>query len=129
MGTDFRQHSPETKAFWDAADAGRLVLPRCRQCHRTHWYPRGICPHCLSTALDWHESSGEGEIYSFSVNRMENKPYVLAYVTLREGPMMLSNVIGADPATLSIGTKVKVLFQPAVMQALVPLFILRTAHN
>ncbi|MHC4047935.1 Zn-ribbon domain-containing OB-fold protein [Bradyrhizobium sp. 23AC] len=124
-GTDFIAHSPETKPFWDAAARGRFVLPRCRQCDRTHWYPRGICPHCLSTALDWQESTGEGEIHSFSVNRMRDQPYVLAYVALTEGPIMLTNVIDADPATLSIGTKVKVVFKPAAAQAPVPLFAVR----
>lgn len=124
-GTDFIAHSPETKPFWDAAARGRFVMPRCRQCDRTHWYPRGICPHCLSTALDWQESPGEGEIHSFSVNRMGDQPYVLAYVALTEGPIMLTNVINADPATLSIGAKVKVVFKPAPEQAPVPLVVLR----
>lgn len=125
IGKDFIENSPETKPFWDAAAAGRFVLPWCGQCHRTHWYPRGICPHCFSTALEWRESPGEGEIHSFSVNRMENEPYVLAYVALTEGPIMLSNVIDGDPATMSIGTKVKVVFKPVVGQPSVPLFAVR----
>ncbi|WP_342723841.1 Zn-ribbon domain-containing OB-fold protein [Bradyrhizobium sp. B097] len=123
IGTDLIEESPETKAFWDAVAGGRFVLPRCRLCHRTHWYPRGICPHCFSTELDWHESSGDGEIYSFSVNRMGNEPYVVAYVALSEGPIMLSNVIDADPLTLSIGTRVKVAFRPAIGRLPVPLFV------
>lgn len=121
-GTDLIEHSPETKPFWDAAAAGRFVLPRCRRCHRVHWYPRGICPFCLSTALDWQESLGRGEIYSFAVNRMGKDAYVLAYIALREGPIMLGNVIDADPTTLSIGTKVTAVFKVAVGQAPVPLF-------
>lgn len=122
VGADAIENSPETKPFWDAAAAGRLVLPRCRHCHRTHWYPRGICPHCLSTEVDWLESPGEGEIYSFSVNRMGRQAYVLAYVALSEGPLMLGNVVDADFATLSIGKKVKVIFKHAVGEAPVPLF-------
>ncbi|MFK4529308.1 putative OB-fold protein [Bradyrhizobium japonicum] len=122
IGIDFIEQSPETKPFWDAASAGRFVLPRCRQCHKTHWYPRGVCPHCLSSELAWEESRGEGEIYSFSVNRTGKEPYVLAYVALSEGPIMLGNVIDANPATLSIGKKVKVVFKPVLGQAAVPLF-------
>lgn len=121
VGPDIIENSPETKPFWDAAAAGRFVLPRCRRCQKIHWYPRGICPHCLSTELEWQESSGEGEIYSFSVNRMGKEPYVAAYVTLSEGPIMLTNVIDADPATLSIGKKVKVVFRAADGQPSVPL--------
>ncbi|MCK1453193.1 OB-fold domain-containing protein [Bradyrhizobium sp. 35] len=125
IGTEFIAQSPETKPFWEAAGAGRFVLPRCRQCNRTHWYPRGICPHCLSTTIDWQDSPGEGEIYSFAINRMGKEPYVVAYVALTEGPIMLTNVIDADPGALSIGTSVKVTFKPAVTQAPVPLFVVR----
>lgn len=124
VSNDFISHSPETRPFWDAAAEGRFVLPRCRQCHRTHWYPRGICPHCLSTELEWQESPGEGEIYSFSVNRIGTEAYVLAYVMLSEGPIALGNVINADPIALSIGKRVKVVFRPAIGQPPVPLFAL-----
>lgn len=123
IGLEYIENSPETKPFWDAAAAGRLVLPRCRQCHKTHWYPRGICPHCLSTALDWQESPGEGEIHSFSVNRMGKEAYVLAYVALSEGPIVLSNIIDTDPATLSVGAKVMVAFRTVAGQASIPLFV------
>lgn len=122
---EFIEQNPETKPFWNAAAAGRFVLPWCRQCHRTHWYPRGVCPHCQSTALDWKESPGEGEIYSFSVNRRGKEPYVLAYVALSEGPIVLSNVVDADLAALSIGKKVKVVFKTAAAQGPVPLFAIR----
>ncbi|MCK1589096.1 OB-fold domain-containing protein [Bradyrhizobium sp. 169] len=122
VATSFIENSPETKPFWDAASAGRFVLPVCRQCQMMHWYPRGFCPHCMSTMLEWQESHGEGEIYSFSVNRVGREPYVLAYIALREGPIMLSNVIDADLARLSIGDRVKVVFKPAAGQAPVPLF-------
>ena len=33
---------PLTKPFWDAAKEDRLVLPRCIDCNRVHWYPRWI---------------------------------------------------------------------------------------
>ncbi|WP_342710002.1 OB-fold domain-containing protein [Bradyrhizobium sp. B124] len=125
LRTEHVENSPETNPFWDAAATGRFVLPRCRHCHKTHWYPRGICPHCLSTALDWQEFSGEGEIYSFSVNRMGKEAYVLAYVVLSEGPILLGNVIDVDPATLSIGRNVKMIFKPTAGQAPVPIFVVR----
>jgi uncharacterized OB-fold protein len=123
-GAIYIENSPETKPFWDAAALGRLVLPWCGQCRKTHWYPRGVCPHCLSTAIEWRESPGEGKIYSFSVNRMGKAPNVLAYVALAEGPMMLARIIGADPDALAIGNKVKVVFRPVDGEAPVPLFSL-----
>lgn len=121
VGTEFIENNPETKPFWEAAAAGRFVLPWCQQCRKTHWFPRGFCPHCLSTELDWREASGEGEIYTFSVNRTAKQPFVAAYVALKEGPIMLTNVVDSDPATLAIGRKVRVVFKPDDGQLPVPL--------
>lgn len=39
---------PVTQPFWDGAKEGKLMLPRCVDCNRVHWYPRIICPHCHS---------------------------------------------------------------------------------
>ena len=50
--------TPETEAFVAAARAGRLMLPWCADCGRTHWYPRALCPHCSSTRLHWKPASG-----------------------------------------------------------------------
>jgi uncharacterized OB-fold protein len=121
-GNPYIENSPETQPFWEAAAAGRFVLPWCGYCGKTHWFPRGVCPHCLSTKIDWKESRGVGEIHSFSVNRLGKEPSVLAYVALEEGPLMLTNVVDADPDTLSIGMKVKVTFRPAEGEAPVPRF-------
>ena len=33
-------------------------------------------------------------------------PYVLAYVELEEGPRVLTNIVGADPAMVAIGLPV-----------------------
>jgi uncharacterized protein len=108
--------SPETETFWSATAAGRLLLPRCRACGTTVWYPRGLCPACGATDPDWVEASGRGTIYSFTVIHRgegayrEAGPYVVAYVELDEGPRMLTNVIDADPASLRVGQPVRVVF-------------------
>ena len=121
-GAEYIENSPETQPFWEAAAAGRFVLPWCRQCNKTHWFPRGICPHCLSQKIDWKDSRGEGEIHSFSVNRTGKEPNVLAYVALQEGVIMLTRVIEVDPAAVAIGKKVRVAFRPVEGEAPVPLF-------
>lgn len=99
--------SPETKAFWDAASDGKFVLPRCSVCGKTHWYPRAICPHCFGDCTAWSEASGTGTIYSYSVMRRAPEPYAIAYVTLAEGPTMLTNLVGCDFDALRIGQAVR----------------------
>lgn len=99
--------SPEAQPFWDAAGHGRFVLPRCSACGRTHWYPRAICPHCFGDCNEWVEASGDGTIYSYSVMRRAPEPYAIAYVTLAEGPTMLTNLVGCDLDALRIGQAVR----------------------
>ena len=39
-------------------------------------------------------------------------PYAIAYVTLKEGPSLQTNIVDCDPEKLKIGQKVKVVFKP-----------------
>jgi uncharacterized OB-fold protein len=105
--------SVETKPFWDAAAEGRFLIKRCTACGKAHWYPRNLCPFCMSTETVWEESPGEGVVYTFSVmRRSPTGPYAIGYVTLDEGPAVLTNFVGVAPDRLAIGMKVKVKFQP-----------------
>jgi uncharacterized OB-fold protein len=102
----------ESKPFWDAAKEGRFLIKRCNACHEPHWYPRALCPFCFSDDTVWEESPGEGVIYTYSVmHRSPTGPYAIGYVTLDEGPAVLTNFVGAGPTDLRIGMRVKVQFQ------------------
>jgi uncharacterized protein len=105
--------SVETKPFWDAAAQGRFLIKRCEACGKAHWYPRTYCPFCDSGKTVWEESPGEGVIYTYSVmHRSPSGPYAIGYVTLDEGPAVLTNFVDVAPDGLSIGMRVKVKFQP-----------------
>ena len=113
----------ESKPFWDAATEGKFMIKRCNACGEAHWYPRAICPFCFSDETVWEESPGEGVIYSYSVmHRSPSGPYAIGYVTLKEGPAVLTNFVDVAPDGLSIGQKVKVKFQPTENGPPVPVF-------
>ena len=113
----------ETEPFWDAARQGRFLIKRCVSCGKAHWYPRAICPFCISGETVWEESPGEGVIYTYSVmHRSPTGPYAIGYVTLNEGPAVLTNFVGVAPGGLSIGMKVKVRFQDTEGGPPVPVF-------
>jgi uncharacterized protein len=114
--------SPETEAFVAAAREGRFMLPHCDDCGRTHWYPRAVCPHCFSTNLTWKPASGRGTVYSFSTMLRVQVPFTLAYVSLEEGPTMMSNLVGAAADSWRIGMPVKLQFQAAEDGTPVPVF-------
>lgn len=113
---------PETREFWAGAERGRLMLPVCEDCGRAHWYPRAICPLCAGRQLRWTEASGRGTVYAFSPARRADPPYVLAYVTLDEGPTLMTNLVGAPPESLRIGQRVTVRFRPAPEGRMMPFF-------
>lgn len=93
--------NPElTRPFWEAAKRHELVLPRCLHCSRYHFYPRELCPHCLSSQLDWVQASGRGNLYTYSIIHQPahpafaaEVPYVYAIVQLIEGVLMPSNIV------------------------------------
>jgi uncharacterized OB-fold protein len=114
--------SSEGKEFWEAAAAGRLMVKACRDCGQVFWYPRAICPSCLSGNTEWRETAGRGVIYSFSVVRGTGA-YVPALVTLEEGVTILTNLVGADLAAIRIGAAVEVCFRPSDGGPPVPAFM------
>lgn len=120
---------PLTKPFWDAAKEDRLVLPRCVDCNRVHWYPRFICPFCHSTNIEWIDGSGDGYIHTFAVQHRafgawaEETPFVTAYIDLAEGDRMFTVLRGVDatkPETIKVGAKVKIEFEPASEDVHIP---------
>jgi hypothetical protein len=113
---------PESRAFWDAADEGRLLLKKCSDCGRVHHYPRDICPHCLSANTVWQDSAGKGTGYSFSTMGKGEAAWTLAFVTLEEGVTLMTNLVDCDPASLSIGQAVRVVFKPSQGGHAVPMF-------
>jgi uncharacterized OB-fold protein len=108
--------NPETRPFWEATAEGRLLLRRCLDCRSVIWYPRTMCPQCASLRTEWFEAAGRGRIYSYTVNHrgegayQGSAPFVLAYVELAEGPRMMTNIVGVDPAELAVGLPVEVVF-------------------
>jgi hypothetical protein len=112
----------ESKAFFEAARAGRFTIPVCTACGKAHWYPRAICPFCASDKVEWRPASGKGTIYTFSVMRRVKEPYAIAHVTLAEGPTMLTNIVDCDFDKLAIGQPVAVVFQDTDNGPPVPMF-------
>lgn len=103
--------NPETAAFWEAANEGRLALRYCRDCRRHHYYPRAFCAHCMSDAVEWRDAAGRGRIHSYSIMRRAQVPYAVAYVELDEGPLMLTNIVQCDFDALHIGDAVELCFE------------------
>lgn len=102
---------PETRAYWEAANAGQLLVKKCLDCGEFHHYPRDICPHCLSANTAWEKASGTGRVYSFSTMGKGEAAYTLALVTLDEGVTMMTNLVDCEASSVQINQPVRVVFK------------------
>jgi uncharacterized OB-fold protein len=107
----------DTQPFWDGIASGVLRIQRCRDCVRPVFYPRAVCPHCMTGTLEWVDTGGAGHIHSFTVvhrapnEYREDAPYVVALVDLAEGVRLMTRLVGVEPAGVSIGMPVELAIQ------------------
>ncbi|MBO1337679.1 Zn-ribbon domain-containing OB-fold protein [Streptomyces sp. VRA16 Mangrove soil] len=110
-----------TRAYWDAAAEGTLLLRHCAACGRSHHYPREFCPYCWSEDGAWRPASGRASLYTWSVVHRNDlppfgtrTPYVAAVVDLAEGPRMMTEVVECEAAALRVGMELAVTFRDGV---------------
>jgi uncharacterized OB-fold protein len=74
-------------------------------------------------------ASGHGSVHTFTVVRRSNHPdfrgrvpYVVAMIDLDEGVRIMSNVIGCAPEIVTIGMRVRCIFERIDDDVGVPVF-------
>ncbi len=108
----------ETRPFWDACKRHELSIQLCSACGRYQFYPRMYCAQCFSDRVEWVLASGHATVLSFTIVRRPvspayapDVPYVVALVTLDEGPTTMTNIVGCEPEKVEIGMRVAVTFE------------------
>jgi len=108
----------ETRPFWDACKRHELRIQRCSACGHYQFYPRMYCAQCFSDGVEWVPASGHATVLSFTIVRRPvspayapDVPYVVALVTLEEGPTMMTNIVECEPEKVEIGMRVAVTFE------------------
>ena len=101
--------------FWDSVADRHMKIQRCTACGTFRFIPIEICPRCHDAGSTWTEVSGRGEIYTYTIVHrapapfyQAQAPYALAYVTLEEGPRMMSRVRGCALDEVRVGMPVEV---------------------
>ena len=119
----------ESKGFWEACQRHELYIQECRACSTPRYYPRALCPTCLSSDIRWVLSSGRGTVYTYTVTYQnqapgfrDELPYILAYVELPEGVRLLTNIVGCSPEQVTIGMPVEVSFEDVTADITLPKF-------
>lgn len=106
-----------SQPFWDALQAQEVHIQQCGNCSHWLFFPRAHCPQCGGRQLAWKRISGEGTLYTFTVARVptlpeftDEMPQLLAVVKLDEGPHINTTLVGAEPASLQVGMRVRPVF-------------------
>jgi uncharacterized OB-fold protein len=120
---------PTSAPFWAGAARGELLVQACGRCHAWRMPPRPMCPRCRSTDVEWVTTSGRGTVWSFVVAHppllpayAAFAPYNVIVVALDDDPSIrfVGNLVASadgsigeiDPATITIGEPVSVVFAP-----------------
>jgi uncharacterized OB-fold protein len=122
--------TPETRPFWDAAKQHRLIIQACDACGTRYFYPRPLCPTCLSRRVRWIDASGRARLHTFVINHRPPRgfpvppPFVIGIVELEEGPRLMSHIVGVtpDPAVLRCELPLEVVFEDLTAEITLPKF-------
>jgi uncharacterized OB-fold protein len=117
----------DNKWWWDACDAGKVLIQRCKGCQTLRHPPRPMCGECQSMEWDSIESTLDGEILSHTQLHHPKipgyqYPLVCAVIKLAEGTNIVSNVVGCDPSDVHIGMKVKGVVEQVDEKTMLPQF-------
>ncbi len=119
----------ETRAYWEGCQRHELRIQRCAACGPHQFFPRIYCSKCFSDRVEWVTASGRAKVLSFTVVRRPvspafagEVPYVVALVTLDEGPTMMTNIVGCAPEQVQIGMPVEVTFEDWTEEISIPKF-------
>jgi len=92
--------SLDNETFYNAANEGKFMLPKCKTCGKYYWPAAFICEYCGSSDVEWVEASGHGTLYShvevrfpFHKGIKEFLPCGLCAVTLDEGPRVFGRLV------------------------------------
>jgi uncharacterized OB-fold protein len=83
----------------------------------------------MSDQVEWVKASGRATVLSYTIVYRPvtqafaaDVPYVVALVTLDEGPQMMTNIVGCPPDQVKIGMPVQVTFDDWTEEISVPKF-------
>src|SRR5690606_17951009 len=100
------QPTPESQHFWDGLAARKILLQRCSGCNQHYFPPRDACLHCGGSEVEITEVSGDATLYSYVISNHRvpgfERPYVVAVAELKEGPRLMTQIVGVEPSAANI---------------------------
>jgi uncharacterized OB-fold protein len=92
--------SPESMPYWEGLRARKILIPECKDCGHTFFYPRTQCTKCLSPNLAWKEIPPRAKLWTWTVVHQSfhegwaaDVPFVIALVEVLPGVRMMTNIV------------------------------------
>lgn len=101
---------------------GQFLIQQCHDCAQHIYFPREICPHCGSSAVNFVQPSGQGTVYAVTTVRRkpaEGGDYNVSLIDLDEGVRLMSRVDNLPPDDVKIGLRVSARVQVKEGQGMV----------
>jgi len=125
----------QSAAFWEAAQAHRLVLAHCDACQRINHPPDVVCGHCHHPAGRFHDAPvGTGAtVRSWITVRQaflpgfdELVPFVLVDASLDadDDVRLIGRLLDGPAAPLVVGDRVRLEFEDIAVGVALPAFVL-----
>lgn len=118
-----------TRPYWEAAKNHELRLQRCDDCGHVWFPPSYCCPKCLGDHMTWTKMSGRAKLWSWiDIWQMyyrgfaEERPYIVAYVELEEGPRLMSTIVDVEGSDLCCDMPLEVTFDDVTDEVTLPKF-------
>ncbi len=96
------------KDYNEALKENKLLGLKCKECGAITVPPKMACQKCTSPDMEIVELKGNGRIRTFTTvnvapeGREDEIPYTILLVELDEGPWIMGNLDGIDPATATM---------------------------
>ena len=119
----------DSRKFWEGCKEHRLVIQRCKDCRKFIFYPRSLCPECMSDNIEWVDSSGKGTIYSYTTiwrapnnDFLKDVPYTIVLVDLEKNVRLMSWIVDCKPEDVHVGMEVEVVYDDVTNAVTLPKF-------
>lgn len=105
----------DDQPMWASIERHAMELQKCTECGTFRYPPAPVCPNDLNDKADWTPVSGKGEIISWVVFHKkyfdDHLPlYNSTAVRLDEGPIVVTQLRGEEPAGSWIGQRVELIY-------------------
>jgi uncharacterized protein len=102
--------------MWESIARKSWALQCCKACGVFRYPPSPICAECHDMEYEWTPVKGTGELLSWTVFHRKYfddypPPYNAITVRLDEGPIVVTNLVGAEPDKSSIGRRVAICYE------------------